>query len=58
MVLQTDDFDSLYQKYQDRGVRFLGKPAAVGWRKQVQFVGLYGNHLVLLDTKPQAKPKQ
>ncbi len=52
LVLETDHFDQLYQRYQEKGVTFMTKPSATGWGRQVQFTDLYGNHLVLLEVKP------
>ncbi len=47
--LQTDDFDSCFERFRAAGVRFLEAPRSEAYGKVVQFADLYGNKWDLIE---------
>ena len=43
LFMRTDDFQSTYQSYQEKNVRFVEKPRDEGYGRVVVFEDLYGN---------------
>lgn len=49
LFLHTDDFHRDYQRYRERGVRFLEEPRVEAYATVAVFVDLYGNRWDLLQ---------
>ncbi|MCK7592505.1 VOC family protein [Pseudomarimonas salicorniae] len=51
LFLYTDDFDRDYQRYRERGVRFIRPPVEHDYGKVAVFEDLYGNRWDLLEPR-------
>ena len=52
LFLHTDDFQRDYQRYRDRGVRFVRPPEDQPWGRVAVFADLYGNQWDLIGPVP------
>ncbi len=53
LTVETSHLDRDYQKMQEQGVKFLGRPEPVPWGKEVVFEDLYGNLFDLMERDGQ-----
>ncbi|EPR37031.1 Glyoxalase-like domain containing protein [Desulfovibrio sp. X2] len=48
-IIQVDDFDTVYESWQTRGVSFLDSPREMPWGRMARFRDPYGNLFYLME---------